>query len=137
LKEAAARLKARRPERARHPWIFAGEIASLPECVADGEILRVLDQRGRFLALAYVNRKSKIVLRVLAWDDEPLDDGFWHRRVARAVMARGRREPDARRRQLNAEGSHARSWSSRRHMASTSAAMFPNARWRGSKRRPA
>lgn len=97
-------LKARRPERARHPWIFQGEIASLPESVADGEILRVLDHRGRFFALAYVNRRSKIVLRVLAWDDEPVDDGFWHRRLARAIEARGRLDADAGMRLINAEG---------------------------------
>jgi 23S rRNA (cytosine1962-C5)-methyltransferase len=99
-----ARLKARRPERARHPWIFQGEIASLPEPVADGEILRVLDHRGRFLALAYVNRRSKIALRVIAWDDEPIDETFWRRRLARAIEARGRLEADAGRRLINAEG---------------------------------
>jgi 23S rRNA (cytosine1962-C5)-methyltransferase len=94
----------RRPERARHPWIFHGEIASLPESAADGEILRVLDHRGRFLALAYVNRRSKIVLRVLAWDEEPVDERFWHRRVARALQGRGVLEADAGRRLINAEG---------------------------------
>jgi 23S rRNA (cytosine1962-C5)-methyltransferase len=101
---SAARLKARRPERARHPWIFEGEIASLPESVADGEVLRVLDHRGRFLALAYVNRRSKIVLRLLSWDDEALDERFWHRRVERAIAARGKLEADVGRRLVNAEG---------------------------------
>jgi 23S rRNA (cytosine1962-C5)-methyltransferase len=76
----------------------------LPESAADGEVLRVLDHRGRFLALAYVNRRSKIVLRVLSWDDQPFDERFWHHRLERAIRARGKLEADAGRRLVNAEG---------------------------------
>ena len=76
----------------------------MPEPIADGEILRVLDHRGRFFALAYVNRRSKIVLRVLSWEDEAVDERFWYRRLERALRARGAFEADAGRRLVNAEG---------------------------------
>jgi len=102
--DGAARLRARLPARARHPWIFAGEVASLADEIADGSIARVLDHRGRFLALAYANRRSKIVLRVVSWEDEPIDDSFWRSRVERAVRARGVLPADAGRRLVNAEG---------------------------------
>ena len=100
----AAVLKQRRPERARHPWIFAGEIASLPDAVADGHAVRVLDHRRRFFATAYCNRRSKIVLRILSWKDEPTDAAWWRRAVAGAVARRGAVAPTAGIRLINAEG---------------------------------
>ena len=100
----AAILKERRPERARHPWIFVGEVASLPESAVDGQALRVLDHRRRFFATAYCNRKSKIVLRVLSWKDERIDDAWWTRAIAAAVRRRGDLAPDVGVRLVNAEG---------------------------------
>lgn len=100
----AAVLKQRRPERARHPWIFAGEVAQLPDGVPDGHALPVLDHRRRFYAMAYCNRRSKIVLRVLSWKDEPIDAGWWHRAIAAAVARRGEIAADASIRLVNAEG---------------------------------
>jgi len=99
-----ARLKPRRPERARHPWIFAGEIAALPDAAENGDVVRVLDQRGRFFAMAYLNRASKITLRVVSWHDEPVDDRFWRSRVQAAIELRGALAPDAGRRIVNSEG---------------------------------
>ncbi len=75
--------------RRRHPWIFSGAVASLGDA-PDGGVTDVADAGGRFLARAYINRKSQIVGRVLTWDeDEPIDTAFWRRRIARAVAARG------------------------------------------------
>ncbi|MBV8281740.1 MAG: class I SAM-dependent rRNA methyltransferase [Candidatus Eremiobacteraeota bacterium] len=100
----AARLKVRRPERARHPWIFAGEIAGLPDGPQNGDVVRVLDQRGRFFAMAYLNRRSKIVLRVLSWEEEAIDAQFWRRRLKSAIALRGAIPSAAGRRLVNAEG---------------------------------
>ncbi|HEY7980208.1 MAG TPA: class I SAM-dependent rRNA methyltransferase [Candidatus Eremiobacteraceae bacterium] len=100
----AARLRPRRPERARHPWIFAGEVAVIPPDVADGDVVTVLDHRGAFFARAYVNRKSKIVLRVLTWADEVVDAAWWRRRVGEAIVRRGAQPRDAAVRLVNAEG---------------------------------
>jgi len=99
-----ARLNPRRPQRAAHPWIFTGEVASLPDDAADGHVVRVHDARGRFYATAYLNRRSKIVLRVLSWQDEPIDADFWRRRVRDALSLRGAFEPTAGRRLINADG---------------------------------
>lgn len=75
--------------RRRHPWIFSGAVASLGDA-PDGGVTDVADAGGRFLARAYINRKSQIVGRVLTWDeDEAVDAAFWRRRIARAVAARG------------------------------------------------
>lgn len=100
----AAILKPRRPERARHPWVFEGEIASLPDGAEDGQPLRVLDHRRRFYAMAYVNRRSKIVLRLLSRTDELIDAAWWRRSIEAAVKRRGTIEPSAGVRLVNAEG---------------------------------
>lgn len=100
----AAILKERRPERARHPWIFQGEIASLPDAAVDGQPLRVLDHRRRFYAMAYCNRRSKITLRVLSWKDEPVDDAWWRRAIESAIGRRGEIGRGDGMRLVNAEG---------------------------------
>ncbi len=99
-------LKQRHPDRLRHPWIFATEVAALPEAsaAADGAVVRVLDHRRRFACMAYVNRRSKIVMRVLSWRDEPIDAAWWARAIDASVRRRGVLEPDAGRRLVNAEG---------------------------------
>ena len=97
-------LRPRKPERARHPWIFAGEIASMGEGASAGGVVRVLDHQRKFFAVAYRNRKSKIVLRVLSWQDEPIDQAFWTARIAQAVARRGARPSDSGMRLVNAEG---------------------------------
>jgi 23S rRNA (cytosine1962-C5)-methyltransferase len=102
--QSAAILRSRRPERARHPWIFAGEVDSLPEAIADGSPLRVLDHRRKFYAMAYCNRSSKIVLRVLSWRDEPIDERWWRAAIESSIARRGALARDAGLRLVNAEG---------------------------------
>ena len=99
----AARLRPRRAERIRHPWIFAGEIAVIPDSIADGDVVTVVDHRGEFFAHAYCNRTSKIVLRVLTWNDETIDAAWWRRRIAEAVARRGPLPREAALRLVNAE----------------------------------
>lgn len=101
---AAARIRPRKPERIRHPWIFEGEIAELPAEAKDGEVVTVLDHRGKFMARAYCNRRSKIILRVLTWRDEPVDAAWWKRRVGESVARRGTSPTDGAARLVNAEG---------------------------------
>ena len=54
-----------------------------------GDLVRVVDDRGRALALAYYNPHSQIRGRILTWNpDEPIDDHFWLERIRRAVRGR-------------------------------------------------
>ncbi|HWE64770.1 MAG TPA: class I SAM-dependent rRNA methyltransferase, partial [Chloroflexota bacterium] len=82
------RLRQQRPERAGHPWVFAGEIAHLPADVADGSVVRVVDARGRVLGMAYANTQSKITLRYLSFREEPIDAAWWYDRLAQAIARR-------------------------------------------------
>jgi 23S rRNA (cytosine1962-C5)-methyltransferase len=79
-------------------------VAELPQGAADGDVVTVLDHHGEFCARAYLNRKSKIVLRALSWTDETVDAAWWRRRIVAAVARRGPLAADAGVRLINAEG---------------------------------
>lgn len=88
----------------RHPWIFSGAIARLEGDAQDGDLVRVADSRGGYLATGYLNRRSQIVVRLLAWDvQRQIDAGFWRQRLERAVAARPPRPPDGAARLVYAE----------------------------------
>ena len=80
-----------KPVQNRHPWIFSGAIRRIEGTVEDGDLVRVIDSRGRYLATGYLNRRSQIVVRLLTWDpNEEVDTGFWLRRLAQAIEGRAR-----------------------------------------------
>ncbi len=81
--------------RHRHPWVFSGAIASVSGDPEAGGIVDVLDARGSFLARGYYNEQSRIRVRVLTWDDRPVDDEFWRSRVSAAVARRASLMGDA------------------------------------------
>ncbi len=84
-----------KPVRNRHPWIFSGAIDSIDGEVQDGDLVRVHDSHGTYLATGYINRRSQIVVRLLTWDpSEPVDTRFWRRRLERAVAGRQSLEAD-------------------------------------------
>jgi 23S rRNA (cytosine1962-C5)-methyltransferase len=87
---AAVRLNAGRDKslRHRHPWVFSGAIDSVAGAPKPGEVVDVLDARGALLGRGYYNEHSRIRVRMLAWDDRPIDADFWRARVADAVRRR-------------------------------------------------
>jgi len=54
----------------RHPWIFSGAVARLPE-FEDGDILPVVSSQGEFLGYGYFNRRCSIIGRMLSFDQQP------------------------------------------------------------------
>lgn len=55
-----------------HPWIFRSDVVSANNAGA-GELVHVLDPRGRFLAQAHYSTSSQIALRVLSRTPEKVD----------------------------------------------------------------
>jgi 23S rRNA (cytosine1962-C5)-methyltransferase len=86
----AVRLKPTRdkPIRQGHPWVFSGAIDQIPPRARDGDIVDVTAADGRWLARGYLNRQSQIQVRLLAWEQETIDDAFWRRRLAAAIAVR-------------------------------------------------
>ena len=58
-----------------HPWVFSGAIQTADESLEDGDLVRVLNAEGRFIAVGHY-QKGSIAVRVLSFRDVPIDDAF-------------------------------------------------------------
>ncbi len=89
MSEPAVTLNRRAVDRLHsgHPWIFRSDLVREPG-LPGGEIVRLVDQRGRFLGRAFYSSTSKIAVRVLTRDDEPCDRAFFARRLRAAFELR-------------------------------------------------
>src|ERR1700733_13056348 len=73
----------------RHPWLFSGAIEKVKGKPANGEIVRLLDDKGSFMAYGFYNSQSRVALRLLEWDENvAIDDDWFRRKVAIAVAGR-------------------------------------------------
>lgn len=71
-----------------HPWIFSGAIQRMiGETPNEGDLVRVTDHTGRFLAVGHYQVGS-IMVRILSFTDCPIDDAFWHDRIAKSYALR-------------------------------------------------
>ncbi len=70
-----------------HPWIFSGAVHHIDGQPAEGDLVRVVSAEGEFIAIGHWQIGS-IAVRVLTFADEPIDAGFWHRRLACALDVR-------------------------------------------------
>jgi 23S rRNA (cytosine1962-C5)-methyltransferase len=89
MPEGVIRIKRGRekPIGKRHPWVFSGAIAHAENAV-DGELVTLVDHKNRFLARGYWNSQSQIQVRIMSWLDEPIDEGWWRKMLARAICSR-------------------------------------------------
>ncbi|MBQ6595857.1 MAG: class I SAM-dependent rRNA methyltransferase [Clostridia bacterium] len=76
--------------RGGHPWIYASEIERVDGDFRDGDIVDILDHRGKFIGRGFYNPRSQISLRVLTRSDEACDRAFFERRVRDAWEYRRR-----------------------------------------------
>ncbi|HEY1381891.1 MAG TPA: class I SAM-dependent rRNA methyltransferase [Gemmataceae bacterium] len=84
-------LKPRRaqPFYGRHPWVFAGAIAAVEGDPADGVEVDLVSHAGTWVARGLYNGRSKIRVRLYAWQrDRSLDREFFRDRLAAAVRLR-------------------------------------------------
>jgi len=70
-----------------HPWVFSGAIQHQPEDVAEGEVVRVMNAGGEFIAVGHYQIGS-IAVRVLSFSDEEINDAFWQRKLQSAFDMR-------------------------------------------------
>lgn len=82
-------LKSRRARVLRgHPWVFAGELAKMPDPELDGQGARLVDGRGQLLGCGIVNTASKIVWRRYATEEVPWGAEALHKRLEKAIALR-------------------------------------------------
>jgi 23S rRNA (cytosine1962-C5)-methyltransferase len=80
---------------AGHLWIYRADVERPPAAEA-GDVVAVVDARGRFLAKAFWSARSKIALRVVTRDEVPVDEAFLAERLEAAVDLRRRAFGDER-----------------------------------------
>jgi len=72
-----------------HPWVYSGAVAACDPSVSPGDIVDVVNGKGRFICRGYYNPRSTIVVRVLTRQkDTAVDQPFLQRQIARAVALR-------------------------------------------------
>ena len=83
--------------RRRHPWVYSGAVARVDAALsgaraqeeAAGATVDVLAADGTFLARGAYSPRSRLRVRVWSFDaDEAIDEGFFRRRLERALAAR-------------------------------------------------
>jgi 23S rRNA (cytosine1962-C5)-methyltransferase len=73
----------------RHPWVFSGAIEPVKGKPANGDIVRLMNAKGDFMAYGFYNDQSRVALRLLEWDENIVVDEDWFRKkVAVAVASR-------------------------------------------------
>ncbi len=81
-----------------HPWIYSTEVDEISGDFLPGDIVEVIDAKGKFLGRGYINPASKILVRMLTRDrSEEINREFFAARIKSALEYRRRvvRDTDA------------------------------------------
>jgi 23S rRNA (cytosine1962-C5)-methyltransferase len=72
----------------RHPWVFSGGVGRLEGSPEPGDVVRVMDETGRFLAWGHYSA-SRIALRLLDFDESArVDEAWWQVGIEAAIHRR-------------------------------------------------
>ncbi len=95
---AAVKLKPRKalPFYGRHPWVLATGVdrvqplsIAAEHMLADGSVVNLLNEKGKFVARGFYNGQSRIRVRLFTWrEEEQLNAAFFERRIADAIESR-------------------------------------------------
>lgn len=70
-----------------HPWLFSGAIQRIEGNPAEGDLVEVLDKNRNFLAVGHYQIGS-IAVRVVSFENIPVNDDFWNRKIEQAYAMR-------------------------------------------------
>ena len=71
-----------------HPWVYGNEIERVEGDVVDGELVTVVDFRGRYMGTGFYNSRSLITVRLLTHRSEEITDELIAARVKAACTYR-------------------------------------------------
>lgn len=77
-----------KPLLGRHPWIFSGAIDEIDEGFSPGDLVQILSSKHSFLGIGYINPESQIAVRVLSFEETPIDGRFFLNRIRQALELR-------------------------------------------------
>jgi 23S rRNA (cytosine1962-C5)-methyltransferase len=73
----------------RHPWLFSGAVERVKGKPANGDIVRLQNDKGDFMAYGFYNDQSRVALRLLEWDENTeINEDWFRKKVAVAVASR-------------------------------------------------
>ena len=67
-----------------HPWVYGNEIERVEGDIADGDLVTVVDFRGRYMGTGFYNSRSLITVRLLTHRQEEITDALIAARVKAA-----------------------------------------------------
>ena len=70
-----------------HPWVFSGAILRADKGIEEGEVVRVVTEKGDFIAVGH-SQQGSIAVRVLSFRDIVIDNAFWNARLYSALEMR-------------------------------------------------
>lgn len=70
-----------------HPWVFSGAVGKMDKDIEEGDLVRVVDADGQFIAVGHYQIGS-IAVRVLSFEDVVIDASFWELRLQNALELR-------------------------------------------------
>lgn len=70
-----------------HPWVFSGAIHHSDSGIEEGDVVRVVTERGDFIAVGHYQQGS-IAVRILTFNNTEINDEFWHSRILSAYTMR-------------------------------------------------
>ncbi|MCP9470143.1 MAG: class I SAM-dependent rRNA methyltransferase [Nitrospira sp.] len=73
-----------------HLWVYAGHVGNVKGRAAPGDLVEVLRPDGRRHGIGFFNPASKIMVRLLTFEDERIDEVFWRNRIDQAIRLRQR-----------------------------------------------
>jgi len=79
--------------RAGHQWVYRSDVRSAE--ASAGAIVRLQDERGRYLGRAFYSDRSQISIRLVTREDVPVDRDFLRARITTAMEFRKRLVGDA------------------------------------------
>ena len=83
----------------RHPWVLASAVDRVePTSLAsehfldlDGQVVDLINDKGRFVARGFYNGQSRIRVRLFTWQEsESLDEALFRQRLVAAIDLRRR-----------------------------------------------
>ena len=70
-----------------HLWIYRSDVVEI-RGASGGDVVNVVDEAGRFHAMAMFSDMSEITLRILSTQREKIDDEWWRTRLRSAFWRR-------------------------------------------------
>jgi 23S rRNA (cytosine1962-C5)-methyltransferase len=71
-----------------HPWIFSGAIARTDGSPKDGDLVTVRSSKNEFLAIGHYQEGQSIAVRIVSFQEVPLNLDFWTEKIRNAYNFR-------------------------------------------------